>query len=136
MVKIRKQKFKLETAHKLLKVAKDDLYAAEVLMSAPKARPETILYHVQQSIEKALKAVQIQRGEAVLLTHDIDLLMSELPASLTNGLPQGVGELTQYATIRRYLDGEEILEAEDLTEALKIGTIFVEWASQQVQQNV
>jgi HEPN domain-containing protein len=132
MVKVRKQKFKLETAQKLLKVAQDDLYAAEILSTAPKARPETILYHVQQSIEKSLKAVQIHRGEAVLLTHDIDLLMAELPSSFIDKLPQGVGELTQYATIRRYLDGEEVLEKEDLLEAIEVGRIFVKWAAERI----
>jgi len=42
MTKYKKQKFKPETALKLLKVARDDIYAAEVLASAPNARPETV----------------------------------------------------------------------------------------------
>lgn len=81
---------------------------------------------------KKWMCVQIHRGEAVLLTHNIDLLMSELPSSLTDGLPQGVGVLTKYATIRRHLDGEELIEQEDLSEALKIGRIFIEWATHKI----
>lgn len=128
MTKFRKQKFKIETAKKIIKVAQDDLYAAEILSTAPKSRPETILYHVQQSVEKSLKAVLIHREQAVLLTHDIDVLMSELPEELTRGLPAGVGELTQYATIRRYLDGDELIEKADLVEAIKVAQVFVTWA--------
>ena len=72
-VKFKKQKFKTETAQKMLKVARDDIYAAEILATAPKSRPETILYHVQQSIEKSIKAVTIHRNQAVFLTHDEDV---------------------------------------------------------------
>jgi HEPN domain-containing protein len=132
MIKFKKQKFKPETATKLLKVAQDDLYAAEILATAPKGRPETILYHVQQCIEKSLKAVSIHRGDAITLTHDIDVLIAELPEELTKNLPAGVGELTQYATIRRYLDGEELIEMSDLREAIKVARIFVEWAMKNI----
>ncbi|MBL7669596.1 MAG: HEPN domain-containing protein [Bdellovibrionaceae bacterium] len=134
MTKFRRQKFKVETAKKLLKVAKDDLYAAEVLLTAPKARPETVLYLVQQGIEKSLKAVLIHRQQSVPLTHDIDVLISELPEILINNLPPGAGELTQYATIRRYIDGEELLEKSDLLEAHAVGVIFTTWANNEISK--
>jgi HEPN domain-containing protein len=134
MTKFRRQKFKIETAKKLLKVATDDFYAAEVLLTAPKARPETILYLIQQGIEKSLKAVLIHRQQAVPLTHDLDVLISELPEELIKNLPPGSGELTQYATIRRYLDGEELLERDDLLEALRVGMIFSNWATQKLSE--
>lgn len=113
----------------MLKVARDDIYAAEILSTAPRSRPETILYHVQQSIEKSIKAVTIHRHQAVYLTHDIDVLLSDLPDELTAGLPAGVGELTQYATIRRYLDGDELIESSDIIEAIKLAHVFIDWAA-------
>jgi HEPN domain-containing protein len=128
VTKHRKQKFKIETAGKLLRVAKDDLYVAEILITAPKCRPETVLYHAQQSVEKAIKAVTIHFGQSVVLTHDLDLLISELPGDLTIALPSEVGELTQYATIRRYLDGDELIEIKDLQAAIDVGRIFIKWA--------
>ena len=57
------------------------------------------------------------------------MLLSDLPAELTSGLPAGVGELTQYATIRRYLDGDELIEKSDLVEAIKIAHVFIDWVA-------
>jgi hypothetical protein len=42
MTKYKSQKFKKETALKLFKVSQDDLYAAQILFSAPRCRPETV----------------------------------------------------------------------------------------------
>lgn len=134
MTKIRSQKFKKETAPKLLKIAKDDLYTAEILSTAPKYRPETVLYHIQQSIEKSIKAVLIFCEQAVLLTHDIDVLMAELRPDLKSNLPTGVGELTQYATIRRYTDGDELIDSNDIQEAVKIARFFTKWATSVVHK--
>lgn len=129
MTKFRTQKYKKETSHKLYKVAQDDLYAAEILFTAPKYRPETVLYHVQQAIEKSAKSVLIFREIAVPLSHDIDLLLSELPNNLTTTLPPSLGELTQYATIRRYLDGEELIEPKDIQAAIAAAKIVLAWAA-------
>lgn len=134
MTKIRRQKFKKETSHKLLKVANDDFYSASILSTAPKFRPETVLYHVQQSIEKAIKSVLIYKELSVLLTRDLDVLIAELPDDVSKNLPSGVGELTQYATIRRYLDGEELIEADDIRESLSVAEVFLNWASGIVNQ--
>jgi HEPN domain-containing protein len=128
MTKFKQQKFKPETAFKLIKVASDDLYASEILASAPNCRPETVLYHVQQSIEKSVKAILIYREQVVFLTHDIDVLLSLLPTEITSNLPPGAGELTQYATIRRYLDGDELIEKEDILQAIGVAKIFINWA--------
>lgn len=130
VAKFKKQKFKVTSAPKIFRFAKDDLYAAEILVTAPKCRPEIILYHIQQCIEKSVIAVLIHREQAVILTHDIDILLSELPSDLTESLPSGVGELTQFATIRRYTEGDEIIEKKDLTDAIEIAHLFKKWAEQ------
>lgn len=92
MTKFRKQKFKKEVANKLLKIANDDLYAARILSSASQYRPETVLYHVQQSIEKSLKSVIVWNEQAVPLTHDIGVLMNELGEDFTKN-PLDSGDL-------------------------------------------
>lgn len=48
---------------------------------------------------------------------------------MSQNLPSGVGELTQYATIRRYIDGEELIEPKDILEALKVAQFFLDWAT-------
>jgi HEPN domain-containing protein len=128
MVKPRTRKFKQEYAQKLLKIAKDDLFAAQFLFTAPACRPETIGYHVQQSVEKSLKSVMIHLKMEIPMIHDIDGLIRLLPSDLTQNFPEGAGELTQFATLRRYTDGEELIEKKDLEVAIQVGEHFYNWA--------
>lgn len=125
MTKFRYQKYKKETSLKIFKVAKDDLYSAEFLFTAPKHRPETVLYLIQQSIEKAIKALIIFKEKPVPLTHDLDLLSSELPEEVSKTLPLGIGSLTQYATVQRYLDGDEVITPQDIQEAISVAKKFL-----------
>lgn len=125
--KPRFQKFKKETAFKLYKVAQDDLYSARILYSAPQHRPETVIYHAQQCIEKCLKAAIIYFELPVPLTHDLDLLTEQLNPAITTNLPKGIGELTQYATVKRYLDGDELIEKKDIEAAFNTAEIFLNW---------
>lgn len=122
------QKFKKETSVKIFKIAEADLYAAKILASAPACRPEIIVYHVQQSVEKSIKSVIIFLEKAVPLTHEIDLLTEQLPESLTINFPSGVNELTQFATTKRYIDGDELIEKKDITIAIDCGQFFLDWA--------
>lgn len=128
MVKVRNQKFKKEYSFKLFKIAKDDLYAAKFLSTAPACRPETVVYHIQQCVEKCIKSVLIYLGKPIVLTHDIDALITGLPEEIAAVLPQGSGELSQYATIRRYLDGDELIEEKDIKETLILGEFYISWA--------
>lgn len=88
------QKFKKETAIKIFKIGEADLHAAKILASALTCRPEIIVYHVQQSVEKSLKSVIIFFEKAVPLTHEIDVLIEQLPYQMTQDFPSGVNELT------------------------------------------
>lgn len=75
-----------------------------------------------------MKAVLIHREQPVILTHDLLLLLAELPDELTEKLPSGVGELTQFATVRRYSEGDEVIEKEDLEESIALAHLFIRWA--------
>jgi HEPN domain-containing protein len=123
------KKFKKEYSDKLFRIAENDLYAAEFLMNAPKCRPELIIYQCQQAVEKLIKAVIVQQQKPVALTHDIELLMTELEPEDLQLLPEGAGELTQYATLKRYTEGDEILTLEDVNAAIKTAKIFLDWAN-------
>jgi len=132
MVKPRTRKFKQDYAYRLLKIAKDDLYAAKFLLTAPACRPETIGYHTQQCVEKAIKSVLIFLKIEIPMSHDIDSLLERLPDKMIEELPEGAGELTQFATIRRYVDGEELLEKKDLEAAIQVAEFFINWAGSQL----
>lgn len=122
------QKFKKETSVKIFKIAESDLQAAQILASAPSCRPEIIIYHAQQSVEKSLKSVIIFLEKAVPLTHEIDTLIEQLPEGMTQDFPSGVNELTQYATVKRYTEGDELIEKKDLTAAIDCANFFLDWA--------
>lgn len=127
MTKFRYQKYKKDSASKLLLVAKNDLYAADFLLSAPMFRPETVLYHVQQAIEKSLKSLLISLEKPVPLVHDLDVIVANFSEEIQKELPQNLGELTQYATIRRYVDGDELIEKKDILEIIKIAESVIKF---------
>jgi len=71
--------FKKEYAQHLFKIAQGDLDSAAALMAAKTlGRPENILYMIQQSVEKSLKAVLIHKQIAFPLVHDLGILIALL----------------------------------------------------------
>ena len=122
------QKFKKEYSSKLFRIAENDLYAAEYLVGAPKCRPELILYQVQQSVEKSIKAVLVFGDKSVPLTHDIELLLVELDTLDQQKLPEGASEFSRFATIKRYTEGDESYDQNDISSAIQVGKIFLKWA--------
>ena len=66
-------------------------------------RKETILFHAQQAIEKALKANICWRQEPILLTHSIEVLLEHFDETLPHF--NVIDDLSQYASIRQYEEG-------------------------------
>lgn len=122
------QLFKPEYAAVLLKIAEGDCESAEVLSQARKGRPENVCFAAQQSIAKAIKAVLCAKGQPLPFTHSTELLLDRLPNDLVPPLGQSLILLTDYATIRRYEEGHEILSEADLTAAVNAAKSTVEWA--------
>lgn len=94
----------------LPRIADNDLYAAEFLLNAEKVRPELIIFQAQQTVENSIKAVLVFDEQPVPLTHDIDILISHLKQDDQDGLPEGASELTRFATVKRYTEGDEDFE--------------------------
>ena len=69
---------------------------------------------MQQAVEKSLKAVLIFEEKAVPLTHSLELLVSELAESDQKKFPEAINELTLFATVKRYTEGDEIIEKKDI----------------------
>lgn len=90
----------------------------------------TLCFHAQQTVEKSLKAVLVQRGVAFPYTHDLARL-STLVQSV--GLPwpealEAAATLTVYAAGSRYPGpGGEMLEAE-YRQATALAQRVLDWA--------
>lgn len=122
-----------EEAARLLRLAVRDQAALEALLGAPGVAAAVALFHAQQAVEKALKAVMCLRELEYRRTHDLE----ELAAQLTDaGHPPSVAEvdlrlLTPYAVEYRYDDeAPELLTAE---QAQAIVSAVLTWSLAQLQ---
>ncbi len=124
-----------DIAQSLLRKATDDLYAAERLAEKPPASLWIIGFHVQQSVEKAIKGVLVYHSIHYPFTHDIATLIglvarSELP------LPpeaQHLRNLTPFGTQFRYEDEElELPTSMDSERLLKWGSATIAWANNSI----
>ncbi len=115
-------------AKELLDIAVGDLGSARALAKVEEGRPENICYMAQQCAEKCLKAVLCHLGKLVILTHDLDALISHLPEDKRPPHQHQLGALTEYSLIRRYEKGYEILSKEDIAFALSLAEATLEWA--------
>jgi len=116
----KERKFQKTYAEKLLRIAHSDLDAAKVLFSNGFERKETILFQVEQSIEKSLKAFLIAKNLPVPLTHDLNLILDRFPPDHKIPHTDEIEDLIQFATIRRYEDGEAILTDEEVEQCIKV----------------
>ncbi len=130
----KQQKFKREYATELLSVAKDDLLAATALQQANIARTENIFLFAQQALEKSLKAVLCAADQPIPLIHDIGVLVAKIEAlGLVVPFEYSLNSLTEYATIRRYLEGKESFTADEVAEILSQVADAVTWCQEQAR---
>jgi HEPN domain-containing protein len=125
----REKIFRSAYAHELLRIAQGDLESAEILAAAmSKGRRENICFSVQQAIEKSLKAVLCAQNKAIPLSHSIELLLDRIGPQ--NQPPYGntLIELTDYASVKRYEEGNEIITDEDIAATLLAGQNVIAWA--------
>ncbi len=114
--------------------AEDDFEAAEILCREGKLH--IALYHLQQAVEKSLKAVIVAKGIGALRrTHRIDVLLNilreqgvEIPYSV-----ELAEILTDYAFSTRYPDDYVPVSKEEYEEAYEIAKKVLEWAKSIVQ---
>jgi HEPN domain-containing protein len=129
----RQQKlFRKEYAHELLRIAQGDLQSAVALAGAGAPRPENVIYLAHQALEKALKAVLCWHGVPVPLVHEIGILVAVLPPSLEPPFGYELDALSPFATVRRYLEGGDIITREEIDGTLAQVRAAVDWCQQQV----
>jgi HEPN domain-containing protein len=122
------RKFLPSYAFELLRIAASDLESAEILQASKKGRKENIFYHIQQSCEKSLKAALVSLELPVPLILDLAALVAKLPDSVERPFGYELGELTQFATIRRYEEGEMILTAEEAAQGILLAKTILAWS--------
>lgn len=129
------KRYKKEYALELILISKGDMDSARGLMTAKIGRPENIIYHCQQSIEKSLKAVLCHFELEVPHTHDLEALVTALPKGVIPPEAQSLGSLTQYATIRKYEEGFEVLTHDDFEDCYHLAQKVVSWAESTMKSN-
>lgn len=105
-----------------LRRARDDLGAADKLLSGDKPFPATSAFHCQQAAEKALKALIAGTGQPVPRTHDLRVLLGRcVQIDLTlDGLADACDDLTPFATEFRYPTDSPDPDPEQIAQALEL----------------
>lgn len=119
--------FKNDYAFELQRIAIGDLESAEGMKESGRGRPENVCYMAQQSIEKSLKALLCYLGQPIPFTHSIELLIDRIPKDKRPVDVELLIELTDYAMVKRYNEGSEILTAEDLTATIDAAKRLLSW---------
>ena len=115
-------------AGEMIRIARGDLSSAEVLLKAKAGRAENVCYLAHQAIEKSLKAVLCHLELAVPLVHDLGALIARLPTTLDRPFGYELISLNDYAAVRRYEEGPDLLTPEELSEVFGQAKGVVMWA--------
>ncbi len=108
----------------LKKRAEGDLLVAKVMCDTDEELTGIICYHIQQYVEKMLKAKLTDLGIVNKRTHDIGLLMESFPDErLSKGFISEADRLTGYCVNTRYDDYDPPIE--EMYEAFKIANKIV-----------
>lgn len=118
-----------------LRHARSDLALARA-RGAPEILLESLCFHAQQAVEKALKAVLVAQGIAFPRTHNIGVLLDlipvrpPLPASI-----QAADILTDYAVSSRYPGEVEPISAAEYQEAIRLAELVISWATERTSSS-
>jgi len=122
-------------AELLLQAARQDLTAARLLAVAPEIGDATVGFHLQQAVEKSLKAVLSANRIEFRRTHDLALLLDLLQDNhLVPPEADWLDELNPYAVEARY--GTIEPEGLDRNRAIRAAANVMTWADAQVGQGL
>lgn len=122
------RKFNKLYAFELIRIAEQDLETAKVLIHADLKRKENILFHIEQCIEKCLKAMLCKHELSVPLVHELSILIDKLPKDILPPNAEELTDLTQFATIRRYEEGKAEFTKEEIESAYRLAEQVLSWA--------
>jgi HEPN domain-containing protein len=113
----------------LLARAADDEAAAKALLDVESVTDAVVGFHAQQAVEKAIKAVLVERGVVYRLTHDLAYLM-EVCEDAEIAVPGELAEadrLSAFAVRLRYDDPPAAVV--DRHQALALASAAIRWAT-------
>ena len=125
----KERKFKPEYARELLSIAKGDVESAKGLFKVKMGRTENIFFLAEQAIEKSLKAALCWKGQAIPMIHDLGIIIAQFPKSILVPRSEDMLDLSQFATIRRYEEGQAEFTDEEITGALDLAEATLKWAA-------
>jgi len=107
-----------DTAHELFALAEKDYKAALILARAEEPQPDAAGFHLQQAVEKTLKAWLALKAVDYPRTHDLSLLLGLLEDQAESIEPfWSLLELNPFAVQFRYeLPGEDFPNFESLAQ--------------------
>jgi HEPN domain-containing protein len=97
---------------------------------------EDLCFHTQQAVEKAVKALLIQRHVQFPYVHDIAELLTVLEEA-GQELPPAIRQaesLTRFAVFTRYPGLAPPISQEEYTEAVGIAGAIIQWVENLLQQ--
>jgi HEPN domain-containing protein len=122
-----------EVAQLLLQKASEDLSAAQALIATKDQADHVIGFHLQQAVEKALKAALAERMIEIPRTHDLGYL-AELLENLEIEVPEVVASsdwLTPWGVLFRY---DSYPDALNRDAGLKVATASISFAEELLGQ--
>jgi HEPN domain-containing protein len=125
--------FEKSYALELLRIAESDLLSAKALKGVKGVRIENSYYMIQQCIEKSLKAVIVSFEKPVPLVHDLAAIVAKLPDELNPPFGYELQALTDFATMRRYQEGDTQLSVEELDSALILAEKIYSWSEKNLK---
>lgn len=126
--------FKKSYAAELLRVAEGDLETAEILGRSDLKRKENLFFHIQQTIEKALKAYLCWLERPLPLVRDLALILDRFPKNIKIPSADQLQDFTQFATVRRYEEGTFELTKEEIKDSLALARTIVDLVRSEISQ--
>jgi len=119
-----------EESKKWFERALKDLKDGEFNLKAKRINVAVFLF--QQAVEKALKALQIEKLNKFEKTHDLVKLSKSLdaPGKIINAAEK----INPIYTISRYPDAEEVIELNEAKEILKLSKMVIKWVEKQIKK--
>ena len=113
-----------------LRHARSDLALAKSPPVGEEVLLETLCFHAQQSVEKAIKAVLVLHNVPFPKTHNIGVLLELLPPEIRqDAVIDEAASLTEYAVSSRYPGEAEDVTVEELSAAVGVAGRVLAWAS-------
>jgi HEPN domain-containing protein len=114
--------------------ARSDLSLAKIKRSNNEILAETLCYHAQQAVEKSLKAVLVFFGIEPPKTHNIGMLIEQMPNTVVRSAELSDAKaLTDYAVSTRYPGDFEAVTDKELEQAIQTAESVLAFAKRIIE---